>query len=89
MNINMQTHFNRYRNNLKKIMLRAKRSQYKDLFEQFKYDIKKTWAVISEILNKNVRNPIPDNMVINGVHDCSDKQVIANNFNNFLPRLES
>ena len=46
-------------------MLHAKRSQYKDLFEQFKYDMKKTWAVISEILNKNVRNPIPDNMVVN------------------------
>ena len=41
--------------------------------------MKKTWAVISETLNKNVRNPIPDNMVINGV-DCSDKQLIADNF---------
>ena len=63
-------------------MLHAKRSHYKDLFEQFRFDMKKTWAVISETLNKNVRNPIPDNMVINGV-DCSDKQLIADNFNNF------
>ena len=35
---------------------------------------------------QNVRNPIPDNMVINGV-DCSDKQVIADNFNNFFASI--
>ena len=40
--IKKQTHFNRYRHNLEKIMLHAKRFHYKDLFEQFKYDIKKT-----------------------------------------------
>ena len=58
-------------------MLHAKRSHYKNLFGQFKYDTRKTCEncsdiVISETLNKNARNPIPDNMVINGV-DCSDK----------------
>ena len=84
--IEKQTHFNRYRNNLKKIMLHAKRSHYKDLFEQFRFDMKKTWGVISETLNKNVRNPIADNMVINGV-DCSDKQLIADNFNNFFASI--
>ena len=84
--IEKQTHFNRYRNNLKKIMLHAKRSHYKDLFEQFRFDMKKTWTVISKTLNKNVRNPIPDNIVINGV-DCSDKQLIADNFNNFLASI--
>ena len=29
-----------------------------------------------QTLYKNVRNPTPDNMVVNGV-DCNDKQVIA------------
>ena len=44
--IEKQTHFNRYRNNLGKIMLHAKRFYYKDLFEHFGFDIKKSWTVI-------------------------------------------
>ena len=67
-------------------MLHAKRSHYKDLFEQFRFDMMKTWAVISETLNKNVRNPIPDNLIINGV-DCTDKQCIADNFNIFFASI--
>ena len=67
---------------VKKAIIHAKRSHYKTLFEQFKFDMKKTWSIISENLNKNVRNLIPDKMTINGV-DC-DKQVIADNFNSFF-----
>ena len=48
--------------------------------------MKKTCAVISETLNKNVRNPIHDNIVIHGVN-CSDKQLIADNFNNFFASI--
>ena len=48
--------------------------------------MKKTWSIISENLNKNVRNPIPDKMTINGV-DCRDKQVIADNFNSFFASI--
>ena len=42
--------------------------------------MKKTWAVLSEILNRNSRNTVPDNMIINGV-ECSDKQAIVKHFN--------
>ena len=38
--------------------------------------MKKTWAVLSEILNRTSRNTVPDNMIINGV-ECSDKQAIV------------
>ena len=82
----MQANFNRYRNDLKKAITHAKRSHYKTLFERFKFDMKKTWSIISENLNKNVRNPIPDKMTINGV-DCCDKQVIADNFNSFFASI--
>ena len=82
----MQANFNRYRNDLKKAITHAKRSHYKTLFERFKFYMKKTWSIISENLNKNVRNPIPDKMTINGV-DCCDKQVIADNFNSFFASI--
>ena len=78
-----QLQFNRYRNELKKTITHAKRSHYKDLFKQFKFDMKKTWAVLSEILNRKNRNSVPDNMTVNGA-ECSDKQAIAEHFNSFF-----
>ena len=78
-----QLQFNRYRNELKKTITHAKRSHYQDLFKQFKFDMKKTWAVLSEILNRKNRNSVPDNMTVNGA-ECSDKQAIAEHFNSFL-----
>ena len=82
----MQANFNRYRKDLKKAITNAKRSHYKTLFERFKFDMKKTWSIISENLNKNVQNPIPDKITIYGV-DCCDKQVIADNFNSFFASI--
>ena len=48
--------------------------------------MKKTWGIISEILNRSVPNSIPDTMTING-EDCSDRQVIADNFNDFFSTI--
>ena len=45
--------------------------------------MKKTWAVLSDILNRDIRNSVPDNMIINGL-ECSDKQAIAEHFNLFF-----
>ena len=78
-----QLYFNRYRNEPKKTITHAKRSNYKDLFKQYKFDIKKNWAVLSDILNRDIRNSVPDNMIINGL-ECSDKQGIAEHFNAFF-----
>ena len=78
-----QLQFNRYRNELKKTITRAKRFHYKELFKQFKFDMKKTWAVLSEILNRNNRNSVPDNMTVHGA-ECSVKQAIAEHFNSFF-----
>ena len=75
-------YFNRYKNELKKTITDNKRSYYKDLFKQYKFDMKKNWAVLSEILNRNSRNSVPDNMIINGV-ECSDKQAIVEHFDSF------
>ena len=50
--------------------------------------MKKTWAVLSDILNRDTRNSVPDNMIINGL-ECSDKQAIGEHFNSFLLQLEN
>ena len=69
--------------NIKKTITHTKRSYYKDLFKQYKFDMKKTWAALSEVLNRNSRNTVPDNMIINGV-ECSDKQAIVEHFISFF-----
>ena len=48
--------------------------------------MKKTWGIISETLNRSVPNSIPDTMTING-EDCSGRQVIADNFNDFFSTI--
>ena len=45
--------------------------------------MKKTWAVLSDILNRDIRNSVPDNIIINGL-ECSDKQAIAEHFNSIF-----
>ena len=75
--------FNRFRNVLKKTITHAKRLHFKRLFDQFKYNMKKTWKIISDSLNKTSHNTIPDTMIINGL-DCTDKKQIADSFNAFF-----
>ena len=48
--------------------------------------MKKTWAIISDTLNKNSRFSLPETMTINGT-TCHDKQVIADNFNRFFASI--
>ena len=45
--------------------------------------MKKTWATLSDILNRNAKKSLPDTMTING-RDCKDKQIIAEQFNLFF-----
>ena len=55
---------NQYRNRLNKTIGLAKRMYNKHIFDQFKYDMKKTWAISSDILNRKAINPLPDMMII-------------------------
>ena len=48
--------------------------------------MKKTWAILSDILNREAINPLPDMMTIQG-HECSDKKVIAEQFNIFFATM--
>ena len=48
--------------------------------------MKKTWAILSDILNRKAINPLPDMMTIQG-HECSDKKVIADQFNIFFATM--
>ena len=49
---------------------------YKTIFEQYKRDIKKFG-------HRKTINSLPDTMTVQG-HDCSDRKVIAEQFNHFF-----
>ena len=68
-------------------MIHAKRFYYKNMFDRFKHDMKKTWSIISETLSRNKQNhSLPETMTING-QDCSNTQVIAEHFNTFFATI--
>ena len=49
--------------------------------------MKKTWSILSDILNRKAINPLPDMMTIQG-HECSDKKLLLNSSIYFLPQWE-
>ena len=67
-----KSNFNQYRNRLGKTIALAKRMYYKTIFEQYKQDMKKTWAILSDILHRKAVNSLPDTMTVEG-HDCGDR----------------
>ena len=66
--------FIRYRSTLRKTMRTAKKTYYYNLFEQYKSNLKKTWSIISETLNKSKSMLVPETMTIGG-NECSNKQI--------------
>ena len=48
--------------------------------------MKKTWGVISETLNRKVKNSVPETMTING-QDCSNREIIVENFNTLFATI--
>ena len=61
--ITNKTSLNKYRNTLNKTITNAKRVYYKEIFNLYKYHMKKTWGVISEMLNRKVKNSVPETMI--------------------------
>ena len=81
--INLDT----YNNILKKNIRTAKKIYYDNCFKNYKHDIKKTWSKINDILcrNKN-KKKFPEFFTIGGTR-ISDKNVIANKFNEFFVNI--
>ena len=67
----------------RKQLLMPKDLTIKIFFKQYKFDMKKTWVVLSDILNGDIQNSVLDNMIINGL-ECSDKQAIVEHFNSLF-----
>jgi hypothetical protein len=62
----------------------AKKIYYQNCFEKFKNDIKNTWAVIKDIINRSKKKKdISKHFLVNG-KNITDSKLIAVHFNNFF-----
>ena len=84
----LKTEFNEYRAGLRKTIRKAKRDFYIHIYNRHKNDIKKTWSLINETLNRNLRKQstyeflVDDQMISNPV-------TIANKFNEYFAHIGS
>jgi len=78
-----KTKYIKYRNKLKKLLIKAEQSYYREKFEQFQSNIKQTWKTIKGILNTKNATPLVETFCINGKL-TDDKVIIAEKFNEFF-----
>ena len=75
-----------YRNKLNTIVRKAERSHYEMVFEKYKSNLKKTWSVIKDVINKKKSNGYPRFFKINE-QMCENKDVIAHSFNQYFANI--
>ena len=81
--INLKT----YNNILKRNIRQAKILYYQHQFDQYKNNIKKTWGVIKELVNRtSMKNILPQYFIVDR-EVLTDKHVIANRLNTFFTNI--
>ena len=73
-----------HRNKLNKQMNKAEKDYYNELINLNKNDIKRTWTIIKEIINKNKKRNVQTNFKMSDNTTTSDKLLIAETFNEFF-----
>ena len=84
----LKTEFKDYRASLRKIIRKAKRDYYTHIFNRHKNDIKKTWSLINETLNRNLKKQSTHEFLIND-EMISDPIIIAIKFNQYFAHIGS
>ena len=75
--------YKRYRNTLTKLITEAERTHYDLLLKENKHNLKKSWTVLKEIINKKKENKSCSKFILNG-NITADKTKIADGFNKFF-----
>ena len=75
--------FDIYRNMLKKLIRQAKRLYYIATFARFKHNIKQTWTIIKETLNRSKNDALPNRFLVGELY-INDPKEIANAFNSYF-----
>ena len=82
----LELRYKQYRNRLHSLLKKAEREHYDTLFETYKGNLKKSWNLIKDIINKNQSRACSSKFNING--SCvTDKSKIANGFNSYFVNI--
>ena len=73
-----------YRNKLKKVLFKAEQEHYSQLLEANKSNMKKTWTILKQIINKKKYSKTQAQFKLNDDTLISDKSVISEKFNDFF-----
>ena len=76
-----------YKNKLTNILRYCEREYYNKSLELHKKDIKKTWKILNEVINKRCKsNSFSKNFIEDG-KEITNKQEIADGFNNYFVNI--
>ena len=71
-------------NKLKHFLQKAEKDHYACLLESYKSNMRKTWGVLKEIINKNKIRKTQAQFKLNDGSTTSDKLIISEKFNEFF-----
>ena len=80
--------YNTYNNKLKSILRKSEKIHYQDCLLKCTNNLKKTWSIIKDVLNKNKNSKLNDTFKYND-QTTSDKDIIANKFNEYFVNIGS
>ena len=75
-----ESHYKNFRNKLTHLIRRAKRTYYDGQFERTKNDLKSTWKLINEIINKRNSKPAMTSIFKADGKSITDPVIIAKKF---------
>ena len=73
-----------YKSKLNKILKAAESEYYSKQLEINKHNMKKTWYIIKEAINKKKNTQVHDQFRLSNGEVTNDKAVISDNFNNIF-----
>ena len=82
------TSYKNYKQHLRRLLRISERNYYDATLESNKNNLKKSWAIIKNVLNKKVKSQSAPNIMI-GDEEISDKAIIAQKFNDYFTNIGS
>ena len=79
--------FKLYKRNLQKLIRQAERNYYEELLKDNIGNIKKSWEVINEIINKKKKSTLKSNKIIVNDKTEENPEIIANAFNYYFVNI--
>jgi hypothetical protein len=78
--------YKQYRRILNYVLRKAERKYYENLLERNKHNLKKSWQVIKQIINKKAAQKSSDKFIIDN-NEVTDKYLIADSFNKYFTNV--